>query len=652
MCGIAGQLAQRSDATPDPMVVRRLAAAMIHRGPDGAGFLFKGPVALAHRRLSIIDLSNAGLQPMTNEDGRVAILVNGEIYNHQELRADLEKKGHRFRSHSDSEVVAHLYEEVGDRVPERLHGMFALAIYDADTHKLLLARDRFGEKPLYYARRADGFVFASELAALLADPGTHAEVSPAAIDLYCSLQYVPAPGTIFGNVHKLPAGCLLEVTCGGEPQTRRYYDIDYTPKLDSLSEDEAARRVRDTVEEAVRVRLMSDVPLGAFLSGGLDSSIVVACMASASSKPVRTFSVGFTGGEVDELPFARMIAERYKTDHHELVVEPNMTELLPSIVRHHGEPFGDTSTLPTRYLCEMTRRHVTVALSGDGGDEAFGGYRRYMWANLAARLTALPRPLPFLARKILGSLPGAGQYAIRDFGARLAQDEAARYLSLIHHFSFEERGALYGPALRGQLAADAALGEFRRRLAAATARDDVSRFCELDAHTYLPEDIFFKVDIASMTHSLEARAPFVDHRVMELGAALPGRLKLRARKGKYILKKAFADMVPVEIRERRKKGFASPMRNWFAGPLRGFARDLLLSREARARGLFEPQAIERLLDRHQAGEDHGERIWNLVILEQWHREFVDGRQRFMHEVENLAQRLARGEAAQPSAVSS
>jgi asparagine synthase (glutamine-hydrolysing) len=284
-----------------------------------------------------------------------------------------------------------------------------------------------------------------------------------------------------------------------------------------------------------------------------------------------------------------------------------------------------------------------VALSGDGGDEAFGGYRRYMWANLAARLTSLPRPLPFLVRKTLEFLPGPGQHAIRDFGARLGQDEAARYLGLICHFTFEDRTALYGPALRGQLATDAAYDQFRRRLADSTARDDVSRFCELDAHTYLPEDIFFKVDIASMTHSLEARAPFVDHRVMELGAALPGRLKLRDRKGKYILKKAFADKVPEEIRERRKKGFASPMRNWFAGPLRGFAHDLLLSPEARGRGLFKPEAVEQLLDRHQAGEDCGERIWNLVILEQWHREFVDGRQHFMREVDTLARTLARDE---------
>jgi asparagine synthase (glutamine-hydrolysing) len=524
--------------------------------------------------------------------------------------------------------------------------MFALAVWDRSRRTLLLARDRFGEKPLYYTRRPDGFAFASELAALLADPGTPAEVSPAALDLYLALQYVPAPGSIFANVAKLPAGCLLEVTCGGEPRLRRYYELDYTPSLADISEEEAARRVRAAVEEAVRVRLMSDVPLGAFLSGGVDSSIIVACMARATSKPVQTFSVGFVGGEVDELPFARMIAERYRTDHHELVVEPDMTSLIGSIVRHHGEPFGDTSTLPTRYLCEMTRRNVTVALSGDGGDEAFGGYRRYMWADLAARLASLPRPLAVALRTLLRNVPGAGRHGVRDFGARLTQDEAARYLALVCHFTFEERAALYGPGLREQLGADAALAELRRRLAAATARDGVNRLCELDVQTYLPDDIFFKVDTASMTHSLEARAPLVDHHVMELAAALPGRLKLRGRKGKYILKKAFADLVPPAIRERRKKGFASPTRGWFAGPLRAFARDLLLSSRARGRGLFEPAAVAALLDRHAAGEDHGERIWNLVILEQWYRELVDDRAAFVHAIDETARRLAREEQAQ------
>jgi len=640
MCGIAGWLGRDEQAKADLGVVRRFAAALVHRGPDGGGFWTNGPMAMAHRRLSIIDLSQAALQPMTNEDGSIAILVNGEIYNYQELRRDLEGKGHRFRSQSDSEVVVHLYEEVGARVPELLRGMFALAVYDARTRKLLLARDRFGEKPLYYAQRSDGFVFASELGALLADPATAAEISPEALDAYLALQYIPAPQTIFKGIYKLPAGTLLELACGGEARSRPYYRLQYAPTLAGLDEVEAARRVRAAVEEAVAMRLMSDVPLGAFLSGGIDSSIVVACMARVASKPVKTFSIGFVGTELDELPYARLVAQRYQTDHHELIVKPDMTALLPSIVRHHGEPFADTSSLPTRYLCEMTRREVTVALSGDGGDEAFGGYRRYRWAALARRLANTPAPLPWLTGALLAALPGASAHTLRDFARRLRHDEATRYLGLICHFSHEQRALLYGPALRETLKTDRALDLFRARLAAATAQDPTSRLCELDSQTYLPDDIFTKVDIASMTHSLEARAPFVDHVVMELGAALPGRLKLRGRVGKYILKKAFADLAPAPIRKRRKKGFSSPTHGWFAGPLWGYAQELLLSAPARSRGWFAPAAVEDLLRRNRSGEDHGERLWNLAVLEQWHRELVDGRAAHVQRIATAADALA------------
>ncbi|HXI54689.1 MAG TPA: asparagine synthase (glutamine-hydrolyzing) [Polyangia bacterium] len=648
MCGIAGALASTLEGRPRPGLVQRFAAAMVHRGPDGAGFFHQGPIALAHRRLAIIDLSEAGRQPMINEDGQVAIVVNGEIYNHRELRADLEKKGHRFRSASDSEVVAHLYEEVGARVPEFLRGMFALAVWDARAGKLLLARDRFGEKPLYYAFRADGFVFASELAALLADEGTAATISPAALDEYLALQYVPSPRTIFHEIQKLPAGHLLEVRCGQRAaEPRRYYNLSFAPVLDDISEEEAARRVRTTVEEAVRMRLMSDVPLGAFLSGGIDSSIVVACMAHASSQPIKTFSVGFTDGKKQdgELPYARLLAERYHTDHHELVVDPNMVSMLPSIVRHHGEPYADTSAVPTRYLCEMTRRHVTVALSGDAGDETFGGYRRYVWAHVANQLLRLPRPLLGVVVRALGAAPGGPARWLREYGARLDGDEASRYLRFVCHFSAAEKTALYTPALRERFAVDATAADFAERLRRSQGQDTVSRLCDLDVDTYLPDDILTKVDIASMTHSLEARAPFCDHHVVELGAALPGRLKIRNGKGKYILKKAFADMIPDEIVNRRKKGFSLPTARWFRGRLYGFARELLLSDAARARGLFEPAAVEALLDRHRGGEDHGERLWNLVVLETWYREMVDGRAAFISEIAATADQLARTEAA-------
>jgi asparagine synthase (glutamine-hydrolysing) len=624
-------------------VVRRFAAAMTHRGPDGGGFFYGGPMALAHRRLSIVDLSDAGLQPMTNEDGQVVIAVNGEIYNHRELRAALEGRGHRFHSRSDSEVVAHLYEELGSELPQALEGMFALAVYDARRQKLLLARDRFGEKPVYYTQRADGFAFASELTALLADPGTSAEVSPAALDLYLSLQYVPAPGTAFAAIRKLPAGSVLEVSAGGSPSVRPYYRL--SGAIASVTEREGAARVRVGVENAVRARLMSDVPVGAFLSGGLDSAIVVACMARHSSRPVKTFSVGLLDSDTDDLSYARSVARRWNTDHHELRVEPDAVSLLPRIVRQHGEPFGDSSALPTRLLCEMARRTVTVALSGDGADEAFGGYGRYRWAEIGARLGGLPAPLLALARLPLRLPLHARRYTLQKFARDLDRDDVVRYLDLVGHFSFEERVMLYGPLLRPQLVRDAARDDFHRRLADSRGCDRINRLCELDVSTYLADDIFTKLDRASMTFGLEARAPFVDEEVMELGASLPGELKLRRGVGKYLLRRAFADLVPRSVLTRRKKGFALPLDRWFKGPLRDWAHDVLLSTRARQRGLLEMAAVERLLARHQAGEDHGERIWNLIVLETWQRELLDGRARLLHEVETVARELPCAPAA-------
>jgi len=651
MCGIAGALGPREDAPPPAGAAERFAAAMVHRGPDGHGFFQRGPIAMAHRRLAIIDLSEAGRQPMTNEDGQIAIVVNGEIYNHAELRADLVAKGHRFRSGSDSEVVAHLYEEVGARVPELLRGMFAFAVWDARNSTLLLARDRFGEKPLFYGERPDGFVFASELGALLADERTPANLSLPALDAYLALQYVPSPDTIYEGLKKLPAGHTLEIRCGGRPVVRRYYRPSFQPTLAHLDEREAAARVRQTVEKAVSDRLMSDVPLGAFLSGGIDSSIVVACMARAIGAPVKTFSVGFSdGGRADnELPYARLVAERYRTDHHELIVEPDMVGLLPDIVRHHGEPFGDTSAVPIRYLCGLARQHVTVALSGDAGDEAFGGYRRYVWAHVADLLLRLPGPIRGLAAKALGVVPGGPARWLREYGARLSTDEATRYLRFVCHFSAEEKGEIYTPELRQRFAHDATAEAFAARLRESAATDVVGRLQDLDCDTYLPDDILAKVDIASMSHGLEARAPFCDHDVVALGAALSGRLKLRRGKGKYILKQAFADLVPPEIVARRKKGFALPIGRWLSGPLHGFARDLLLSSQARQRGLFEPAAVEALLERHRAGEDHGERIWNLMVLETWFKQMIDGRATFAREVGARADAIARAQTA-PMAV--
>ena len=645
MCGIAGALTAPA-ARPDGSLVPRMMVAQLPRGPDGGRIHAEGPVVLGHRRLSIVDLSTAGSQPMTNEDGQVVAVVNGEIYNHLELRRALEAKGHRFRSHSDSEVVVHLYEEMGARTPEALRGMFAFAVWDARRARLLLARDRFGEKPLVYAQTSDTFLFASEIAALLAEPRVGLQVDLAALDAYLALQYVPAPDTIFTDVKKLPPGHVLEIEAGRQPAVRPYYDLGIAvANAEPLTtRAETMALLRSTVEEAVQSRLMSDVPLGAFLSGGVDSSIVVACMARRSSRPVQTFSVGFTESGATELPYARLVAERWHTDHHELMVDPEMVALLPSVVRHHGEPFGDTSAIPTRYLCEMTRRNVVVALSGDGGDEVFGGYRRYVWAHVADVIRRLPRPLAWTVGAALRAVPGPRLRWLRRYGQALETSEAARYLEFVAHFPADERLALFTPELAERFRTDRTAERFAARLGAHAGEAVVNRLSRLDLETYLPDDILTKVDIASMTHSLEARAPLIDHQVVELGARLPGLAKLYHTEEKYLFKQAFADVLPPAILNRQKRGFALPTRHWLAGKLHGFARETLLSSSARGRGLFRAEAVTALLDRHRAGEDHGERLWNLLVLETWFRELVDGRAAFNR---SLAEQ--QGQATEPRA---
>jgi asparagine synthase (glutamine-hydrolysing) len=656
MCGIAGALAS-TNAGPPPELVPRMLVAQAHRGPDGGGLHRDGPVTLGHRRLSIVDLSAAGSQPMLNEDGAVAAVVNGEIYNHAELRRELIAKGHRFRSASDSEVVIHLYEELGARTPERLRGMFAFAVWDRARQSLLLARDRFGEKPLYYAQCGEVFLFASELAALLAHPGVGTRVDPAALDAYLALQYVPHPDTIFADVKKLPPGHILEVEAGGAPRVRAYYDLEARLAAGAgtpgpATEAETLALIRSTVEEAVQSRLMADVPVGAFLSGGIDSSIVVACMARQSSRPVKTFAVGFTDSGATELPYARLVAERYGTDHHELMVQPDMTALLPSVMRHHGEPFGDTSAIPTRYLCEMTRRDVAVALSGDAGDEIFGGYRRYVWGHVADLLRRLPGPVRAAVAAVLRAVPGGRPHWVRRYGRAIASDEATGYLEFIGHFPLDERERLCTAELAASFRADETARRFAERLASLPPGAAVDRLSRLDIQTYLPDDILAKVDVASMTHGLEARAPLVDHHVVELGARLPAQAKLRHLEGKALFRQAFAPLLPAAILERGKRGFALPTRRWLGGKLHDFARQTLLSSTARARGLFRPAAVTALLDRHLGGEDHGERIWNLLALETWYREIVDGRTALLADWARREATATEPVGARPAALAS
>jgi asparagine synthase (glutamine-hydrolysing) len=622
MCGIAGTLAVDPKARPDSEAVKRMCDAMVHRGPDDHGYLTDGPCALGHRRLSIIDLRPEGAQPMTNEDGSVAVIVNGEIYNFQELRRDLKAKGHTFKSRSDSEVIVHLYEEEGVDFLDRLRGMFALALWDGPRRRLVLARDRFGKKPLFYRADSRGLVFASELGALAESGRFERRPNIDAIDAFLSLQYVPSPWTAFEGVQKLPAGCRLICETGriGEPE--RYFQLRFDrPATGSLPE--LTKRLHEQVEDAVRVRMVSDVPLGAFLSGGLDSSLVVAMMAMHSSKPVKTFAVGFTSKDFSELPYAKMVADRYNTDHHEIVVEPDMATVIPEFVRHYGEPFADSSALPTWYLCQYTRTGVTVALSGDGADEAFAGYRRYSHSRTARALRRLPGPLSAVLAKALGSIPIPAAQQVRDYGRRLMEPEHVRFLGLAAHIPHEDRIALYGEAMRERFAEDLVAHRFGELYAASTAPDPVNRLLDLDIQTYLTDDILTKVDIASMAHSLEVRCPLVDQELMAFAASVPGEMKLRGLTTKLILREVAKPLLPEKILTRRKQGFGLPVDRWMREDLASMSRDVLLDQRARERGIFDPTAIEALLQQHQRGEPRGDQIWALMMLELWYRAFID-----------------------------
>jgi asparagine synthase (glutamine-hydrolysing) len=624
MCGIAGFLATRGSAESARDAVAAMCDAQAHRGPDADGLIVSGAACLGHRRLSIIDLRPEAGQPMQNEDGTIWLVVNGEFYDFQRTRDDLAARGHVFRSNSDSEIAIHLYEEEGPRFVEKLRGMFAIALWDARQGRLVLARDRFGKKPLHWHFGPQGLAFASELQALAASGMFPLQPDVDAIDAYLGLQYVPAPITVYRGVHKLPPGHLAVVTPGREPKPEPYFRLDYGRK-GGRSLDDVTAELRNRLDEAVRIRMVSDVPLGAFLSGGIDSATVVALMARSSSLPVKTFSIGFTGDTASELPFARLVAQRYATDHHELVVTPEMVDVVPRLARHFGEPFADCSAVPTWYLSRFTRESVTVALSGDAGDEGFGGYSRYRHARIARAVRSLPPPLPRLAAAALATLPSPRMQPVRDFGRRLMGSEVERYLGLVAHFAHEDRLALYAGDLKARFATDTVAAGFEAVLAAATGPDAADRLMELDVATYLPGAILPKVDVTSMAHALEVRCPLLDQEVMAFAASLPSGMKLNGLKSKFVLRRAVADLLPPGILHKPKRGFDIPVDRWMRGELAPMTRDLLLDGTARSRGLFEPAAVERLMAAHARGESRGLQLWTLLMLEQWFRTFVDSR---------------------------
>ena len=624
MCGIAGQV--RADGAPvDARLVAAMGRSLRHRGPDDAGTYVHGGVGLAHQRLSVIDLSPAGHQPMSNKEGTVWIVFNGEVYNFQELRSQLAPR-HDFRSRTDTEVILHLYEEYGLQCFSRLRGMFAIAIWDKSRQRLVLARDRIGKKPLFYRTDPRGLSFASELKALLVE-GTVPPVDNVALHHYLTFQYVPAPRTIFQGIRKLRPGHLL-VYERGQADERAYWSLDYDRKLTGRSEREHREEFFRLLEESVRLRLISDVPLGAFLSGGVDSSSVVALMSRLTDQPVKTFSIGFKEESFNELPYARQVAQRFKTEHHEFLVEPSALELLPTLVRVYDEPFADPSAIPTYYVSQLSRQFVTVVLNGDGGDELLGGYPRYGFRprdRVKARL--LPQTLGDGCADLLDRLPALpGVSRLRGLAERVAVPFSRAYLPRLCCFLPAEKRSLYTPEFLQAVREDDSYALLSRWFRDARASDLLDQLLDVDTHSYLPDDVLVKVDRASMAHGLEARSPFLDHQLVEFAASLPVDYKVRNGQSKYMLKAAMRGLLPDAVLDRDKMGFGVPVDRWFRHELSGFVREVLLSPVSLQRGYFRPEFIRAMIDNQQAGAcAYGSRVYALVMLELWHREYVDQR---------------------------
>jgi asparagine synthase (glutamine-hydrolysing) len=631
MCGLAGFLVHNPiDVARGTSLLEAMAASLHHRGPDDKGAWTDGRGGLGFARLAIIDLTPGGHQPMGSADGQIWLAFNGEIYNFQDIRAELQAKGYVFRSKSDSEVILHGYHAWGEDVLQRLRGMFAIAIWDRRTRKMLLARDRIGKKPLNYAFTSQGLLFGSEIKAILEWPGISREPDLEALHQFLSYQYVPAPLTAFKAIKKLPAGhkMVVEVQDDGSFSTRieRYWELaSPRPRRGVVREEEIAEELIERLDESVRLRMIADVPLGAFLSGGVDSSAVVAMMARHSSR-VKTFSIGFENEEYDETRYARMVADRYGTDHHELIVRPDAVEILPKLVHHYNEPFADPSAVPSFYLAELARRHVTVALNGDGGDEAFMGYPRYATMNALSGLDFVPQWVRRLGAGALARIPCRGRLASRleRMSGLLQADEMARqhrYAFTITAFADEHKSSGYGDAMRQYLNTSAldVLAPYINR-----APSIVSGANWSDIHVYLPDDLMVKVDIATMAYSLESRSPLLDHELMEWAITLPENVTIPGGSTKMIFKKAMEPYLPHDLLYRPKMGFGCPIDHWFRAELKDMAYDLLLSNRASDRGIMEKAAVMKLLDDHCSGAHaHHSRLWPLLMMELWFRMWVD-----------------------------
>jgi asparagine synthase (glutamine-hydrolysing) len=627
MCGIAG--IYNNDFEPvESGVLRRMLDTIRHRGPDDEGVFVDGHSGLGMRRLSIIDLAG-GHQPIASEDGAVVCVLNGEIYNYRELRSSLRFRGHRFATASDTEVLVHLYEDLGDECVHELRGMFAFAIWDRRRRRLLVARDRLGIKPLYYCDAADSLLFASEIKALLVHPAVTAVPDLEAIGNFLSLKYVPAPQTMFRGISALPPGHLL--TCGPEGiAVRSYWDLSFRADHDpTLSDGEHAEALAALLRESVKLHLVSDVPFGAFLSGGVDSSTVVALMTEALSEPVKTFSVGFEGdGEAySELPYARLVAERCATDHHEVIVGArDLIDEAERVVWHLDQPIADEACLANYLVSRLASQHVKMVLTGEGGDELFAGYARYAGNRLAPLFEFLPGPVRWSIAATSQRVPWFRRQKLAMYALCQSQ-ELTRLVNWFPLFNPEAKAALLAPACRAELNGSSPNDVFAWFLNRTDATDPLSRMLYVDTKLWLPDDLLARGDKTSMAASIEARVPLLDHKVVEFAASLPPHFKLRGFARKYLLKQVARSLLPASIIDRKKKGFPIPLSLWFRKEARALVRDVLSPSAVRRRGLFDPPAVERLIVQNETGRaNHGPALWAILSLELWHRLFIDAAQ--------------------------
>lgn len=636
MCGICGILNFGKDGHIDKEILHRMCNVLEHRGPDDEGYFIgtsddgqPAGIGLGIKRLSIIDLET-GHQPIHNEDGKIWIVYNGEIYNFPELRAETERRGHQYYTKSDTETIVHLYEDYGVNCVKYLRGMFAFGLWDGRKELLLLARDRLGQKPLVYTVHRGNLIFASEIKSILEYPDLKRQVDMDALHYYLTYQFVPSPLTMFAGIKKLPPANILLCDRKGNIKLQRYWKLNYNNKL-KLDEKEYSHRILDLLKESTKIRLISDVPLGAFLSGGLDSSAVVGVMSQLVDKPVKTFSVGFQEKSFTELKYARLVADYFHTEHFEFMVKPSVIDILPRLIWHYNEPFADPSAIPTYYIARETARYVKVALNGDGGDENFAGYDRYRANKLSTYYTKLPKFIrEVIVKGLIRNLPESTKR--KDLIKRLKQFVQASSLSperrnVKWHSFFDdpEKQNLYSEEMQDRFRDFDTFSYMADITNQSDGEDFLDKILYTDMMTYLPENLLVKMDIATMANSLEARSPFLDHKLIEFTAQIPAHLKLKGFTSKYILKKALRNLLPREILHRDKMGFGLPIGEWFRQELKSYVQGVLLDKKCTDRGYFNRETVQRLLDEHILGRvDHGYRLWILLNLELWHQMFIDG----------------------------